>query len=331
MLKKVLSKLNIFSKMKNELTNIEAQVVRLNQKYTDLNSIQTQLNAISNNIDNNKILTAKNILLQQASLKSKNIQDYEFKVYSQWGDDGIIQFLVNYLDIDQKIFIEFGVENYKEANTRFLLINNNWSGLIIDGTEENIKSVKAEDLYWRYNLQAKTAFITKENINQLILDSGINGEIGLLHIDIDGNDYWVWKEISVISPVIAIIEYNSVFGKDHPWTIPYDKNFNRTRKHYSNLYFGSSLLSLYDLAKEKGYIFIGCNSNGNNAYFIRNDKIKDLVPLKPEDGFVVSQFRESRDINGNLTYISGINRIKAIKGMPVLNIRTNKLEKINEK
>jgi hypothetical protein len=258
----------------------------------------------------------------------KNIQLAEFKVFSQWKDDGIIQFLVDYLDIETKTFIEFGVQDYLEANTRFLLMNNNWAGLIMDGTTSNIESVKRQDIYWKYNLTAVTAFITAGNINDLMQQHGFKDEVGLLHIDIDGNDYWVWKAITTISPVIVIVEYNSVFGKDKTWSVPYKPDFYRTDMHYSNLYFGSSLLSLCDLAKEKGYTFIGCNSNGNNAYFIRNDKIKDLRPVDSMEGYVQSQFRESRDEAGNLNYLSGDNRLNAIKGMDVYNTRTKQIEKI---
>lgn len=272
------------------------------------------------------ILARQNMVNTQAILK--NIQLSEFKVYSQWKDDGIIQFLVDYLDIPAKTFIEFGVQDYTEANTRFLLMNNNWSGLIMDGSEANMKKVQQEDMYWRYNLKAVHAFVTAENINDLITRNGFSGELGLLHIDIDGNDYWVWKAIDVVSPAIVIMEYNAVFGNDKPWTVPYKADFYRTDAHYSNLYFGSSLLSLCDLAEEKGYAFIGCNSNGNNAYFVRKDEVKGLQSLTPEQGFVNSQFRESRDHQGNLTYLAGAERLNAIKGMEVFNTRTRQTERI---
>jgi hypothetical protein len=198
----------------------------------------------------------------------------------------------------------------------------------MDGSEDNMRNVKAEKLYWKYNLTALPLFITKENINSVIKEQDYEGEIGLLHIDIDGNDYWVWKEINVISPVIVIVEYNSVFGPESPWTVPYDKDFDRNKHHFSNLYFGASIPAFCDLANEKGYHFIGCNSNGNNAYFVRKDKMKELRPLKANEGFVYSQFRESRDKNGNLTYLSGDARLKEIAGMPVINTRTGKTEKI---
>ena len=259
-----------------------------------------------------------------------DIHQSEFKVFSQWGDDGIIQFLVNYLDIPNKAekFIEFGVENYTEANTRFLLINNNWQGLIMDGSDENMKYVKQDDIFWRYQLEAKSIFVTRENINDLLKESGITGEIGLLHIDIDGNDYFVWQSINVVNPIIIIVEYNSIFGSDKPWSVAYDKGFVRSKYHYSNLYWGASLLSLCDLAAEKGYGFIGCNSNGNNAFFVRNDKLKELRTMTAEQGFVMSKFRESRDKDGKLTYLSGRNRLDVIKGLTIYNTRTQQLEKI---
>ena len=148
----------------------------------------------------------------------------------------------------------------------------------------------------------------------------------MLHIDLDGNDYWIWKEINVIQPIIVIIEYNSVFGYDNPWTIPYDSKFFRTEKHYSNLYWGSSLLSLCDLATEKGYIFIGSNSAGNNAYFIRKDMANGFRSLTAKEGYMSSKYRESRDIQNQLTYLSGLDRLKILKGLEVFNTRIEKIE-----
>ncbi len=262
--------------------------------------------------------------LKQAQITS--LFDAEFKVFSQFGDDGIIQYLIHNIPIGNKSFIEFGVENYEEANTRFLLVHDNWRGLIMDGSRKNIEHVQKQDIYWRHELIAKAAFVTRENINTLIRDAGFHGDIGLLHIDIDGNDYWIWKAITEVRPDIVIIEYNSVFGIDRAITVPYDPAFNRTRAHYSNLYFGASLLALCDLAEEKGYDFLGCNSNGNNAYFVRKDKIDRIKPVTPQAGYVCSRFRESRDRLGQLTYVAGKDRIGVIKGLIVYDTRTEKLE-----
>ena len=110
------------------------------------------------------------------------------------------------------------------------MFNNNWSGLIIDSSEKNINEIKNSNYFWKYNLEVRNNFITRENINIIIKDSKLNKEhIGILSIDIDGNDYWVWKEINVIDPIIVIIEYNSSFGFVNKVSIPYDKNFSRTK------------------------------------------------------------------------------------------------------
>lgn len=265
---------------------------------------------------------------QRIEIIKNNIQYAEFKVFSQFGDDGIIQFLVNYLEIKETFFIEFGVEDYNESNTRFLLMNNNWEGLVMDGSEDNVCKIINSGYYWRYGLTAKHLFVEQENINDFLVQNSLKRKVGLLHIDIDGNDYWVWKAIHDIDPVIVIVEYNSIFGFKNPWTVPYDKGFNRTKAHFSNLFWGVSLLSLCDLASKKGYIFVGTNSAGNNAYFIKQGRQKDLKELSLEEGFTLSKYRESRNEAGNLTFLSGDIRLNEIRCCEVYNTRLNKIEKI---
>lgn len=274
-----------------------------------------------------KLLTAKTLINSFNYNLDEDIQYYEFKVFSQWGDDGIIQYLIHKLDFEHKTFVEFGVENYLEANSKFLLINNNWSGYVLDGSTSNVEQIKNSSLYWKYKLKVKDAFITAENINQLLQESSFGENIGILSIDIDGNDYWIWKTIE-IKPIVVIVEYNSVFGAQNPWTIPYQADFVRNKAHFSNLYYGTSLLSLFNLAKEKGYAFIGCNGAGNNAYFVRNDKLNGLIPKSCEEGFVDAYFRESRNIEQQLTYLSDDARLQAIKGMRIYNTQNHQQEQI---
>jgi len=126
-----------------------------------------------NNLETMMILQGKIMANLNKSLTSDNIQDYEFKVTSQTGEDGIIQYLINKIPIKNKMFVEFGVENYTEANTRFLLQNDNWSGLIIDANEEFMTKVKNSSLGWKYDLKAVASFINKDNINQIIENAGI--------------------------------------------------------------------------------------------------------------------------------------------------------------
>lgn len=290
-----------------------------------------EVKGIRNEIFINRMLTAKlmnKLNLQNSSEIIKNLHKAEFQVFSQWGDDGIIQFLINYLDIEDKRFVEFGVENYLESNTRYLLINDNWKGLCMDGSVESMNFVKDDPISWKYNLTSRASFITKENINDILLEENFTGDLGLFHIDIDGNDYWIWEALKVVNPIIMIVEYNSVFGPKNMWTIPYKSDFYRLNHHYSNMFYGVSLNALCKLADEKGYYFICCNSNGNNAFFVRKDKIKDLVPLTAEQGYVKSMFREGKDKLGKLSYVSDDERLNALRGLVIYNIETNQLEKI---
>ena len=164
--------------------------------------------------DKNLFLSAKIFINAVCDKKIDSLEEVEFQVYSQFGEDGIIQWLIHNVTIDEKTFVEFGVEDYTEANTRFLLMNNNWSGFVIDGSTPNIDSIKKWEYLWKYDLQATAEFITKDNINMIISGAGFHGDIGILSIDIDGNDYWVLEAIECINPQILICEYNNLFGNE---------------------------------------------------------------------------------------------------------------------
>ena len=299
---------------------------KIKQYLTKFNAKRT------NDLEITNALLGKVLSLDIARKEVNCNNDAEFKVSSQFGEDGIIQYLVNILPIKNKTFVEFGVEDYSEANTRFLLFNNNWSGLIIDGSDSNIHKIKNSNYYWKYDLVATNKFITKENINDIISEylrnSKSDQDIGLLSIDIDGNDYHVWNEINCIKPIIVICEYNSVLGKDIEVTIPYNANFMRTRAHFSNLYFGASIQALYQLGRKKGYEYIGTNLAGNNAFFVRKDYavayLNSLI-TSPLVDYKESKFREARASDGTLTYKRKGERTELIIGMDFLDLKTNKI------
>lgn len=276
-----------------------------------------------------KLLTGKLLCNQLRNTEVTRFQEAEFSVFSQWGDDGLIQYLIQRIPIKNEFFVEFGVENYTESNTRFLLLNNNWSGFVMDGSRENVSYIQNDyTVSVLHDLRAGQLFVTAENINSVLTEEGIKGEIGLLHIDIDGNDYHVWKAIQVIAPVIVIVEYNSAFGADRSLTVPYDPDFFRTKAHHSNLFFGASLSALCDLAEEKGYDFVGSNSHGNNAFFVKKTHslyISNLI-VSPEEGYRAAKFREHRNSAGELTCKPWQEMLHEIKGMTVLNTKTGKTE-----
>lgn len=255
---------------------------------------------------------------------SRNLLKSQFKVFSQWGEDGLIQFLISNINFCNNKFIEFGVEDYYECNTRFLLSNNKWSGLVIDADSKCIEKIKKDKIYWSSNLKAVNKFITKDNINSIIEENGFAGEIGILSIDVDGNDYWIFKAINIVNPDLIIIEYNSLFGKTYPLTVPYDENFIRNKKHFSNMYYGASICALNELASEKGYSLIASNNVGNNLFFLRNNLIGDIKKLTVEEAYTKSVFRESKNKKGELTFEDFNESVKLISNLELYNTLTHK-------
>lgn len=249
-----------------------------------------------------------------------SLRELEYGVFSQWNEDGIVDWMVSKLFIETPLFVEFGVEDYMESNTRFLLQGKNWRGVVIERDRSAIERIRGWKLFWRYDLTALHASVTAENINALLREGAADGDIGLLSIDVDGMDYWIWKAIDAAQPRIVICEYNSVFGPDEAVTVPYDADFDRGKAHYSHLYFGASLHALRRLAAEKGYVWIGCESHGVNAFFVREDLAGAVEGLVEGARYVESRLRESRGKDGRLTYAAGAERRRLIREMPVFDL-----------
>lgn len=207
-----------------------------------------------------------------------NINNFEKKIYSQNGEDGIIEAIFNKIGTTNKYFVEFGVKEGTECNTR-LLREKEWDGLWMDN-----------DGYG--NLLTKKEFITAENINELFKKYNVPENFDLLSIDIDFNDYWVWKAIEGYFPRVVIIEYNASILPTQSLTVKYEP----TRMFDETNYFGASLLAYAKLADKKGYTLVGCDNNGVNAFFVKKEVVKDNFILKsveelyrpPQYGIMIS-------------------------------------------
>lgn len=253
-----------------------------------------------------------------------------FRVYSQWDEDGLIQFLLRHVVIDRPNFVEFGVEDYRESNTRFLLLNQNWTGLVIDASGPNVAAIRSDDIYWRYDLTAVCAFVEISNINQILTDHGVTGDTGLLSVDIDGNDYWIWRAIDAISPRIVICEYNGLFGPRAAVTVPHQSGFHRPAAHYSGLYAGASLAALAHLGESKGYCLIGTNIAGNNAFFVRRDCIAGATSRSAADVYRQPRFREARNPDGTLSFLPFEAALQLIGDLNVVDVTTNQVVAIKD-
>jgi len=302
------------------LANFKRIVLVLRQAFINLKNVENL------QMQNGIILTNQN-----RGAHFMSLQDYEFKVFSQFGEDGIIQFLAEQVDVKNKTVIEFGVEDYSESNTRFLVMKDNWSVLTIDGSKKMFERLRKSSMYWKHDIQALNSFITCENINALLEKSGFDSDLGILSVDIDGNDFWIYKEIKHFKPRIIIVEYNATFGPSATVSVPYSESFQRTAAHYSNLYFGASFAAWTSQLNSDGYVLVGATSAGNNAFFVRQDLMNDnLDRVAKAAAFQDSKFRESRDESGRLTHKRNRERLELISHLPVQDVITNVISRFDE-
>ena len=238
---------------------------------------------------------------------------------SQYGEGGLIASLLNEFCSKPGPTLEFGFSIF-ENNSIASILQSERVGYYIDGSNREV--ALAQRLIEKQKLAAKIklrkAFISVDNINQLICDFGLSGEIDYLSIDIDGNDFWIWKAIEVISPRIVSVEYNASFGPSLKVTVPYLATFDRHKYHISGLCHGASFSALIELGKLKGYTCLGADSAGLNLYFLRNDiavksdmNVFEEVKFRPHLDRLsrgILQFEQEKiALSANLVTIDGFN------------------------
>jgi hypothetical protein len=222
-------------------------------------------------------------------LDRKRLVGHGFKVYSQHDEDGIIEEIFRRIGETNRFFIEFGVGDGLENCTTYCLLKG-WHGVWIDGSAacyQDILKNMAPVIDSR-QLSVLHAFITAENIQSLFERAGIQAEFDLLSIDIDFNDYWVWKAIIDYRPRVVAIEYNASFQRSVACVVPYTP----TRIWDYTNYYGSSLKALEKLGSEKGYRLVGCNYTGVTAFFVRDDLVEDRFcePFTAENHFEPARY-----------------------------------------
>ncbi len=195
------------------------------------------------------------------------INKYEKKIYSQNGEDGVIEYLFDHIGFTNRKFVEFGFCPH-ECNSRNLIENNNFSGLFIDGDKSICE--KAKEFFKDHkDVYVECKFITKENINKII-KKHLCGSIDFLSIDVDGIDLYLLQEIDVINPRLICIEFCASLGPEISATVEYDQHFDRHEKHRSGFYCNASLRATTLVANLKNYHLVGV-VNGLNAFYIRKD------------------------------------------------------------
>jgi hypothetical protein len=229
-------------------------------------------------------------LLHNRHLPLPTFEEVEFRAFSQCGEDGILLYIFSIIGTVNKRVVDIGCGNCIVSNHANLVINHGWFGLLIDGSEVNIRKGKdfydksPDTLIWPPILV--NAWITKDNINTIINSHSFQGEIDLLSIDIDGMDFWIWRAIDCISPRVVVVEYMDMWGPDESMSVPYQEDFTGKYDESGLYYGGASLAAFVKIAKEKGYRLVGCQRYGFNAFFIRAGVGEDVFPeISPADCF----------------------------------------------
>ncbi len=251
--------------------------------------------------------------------------DAEVKVFSQWGEDGILDYLCEKVGLVKPKVLEIGAGNFTECNSRFLAENRNASVFAVDGRDDLIPSIECHSLRWKTHIYGYQTWVTPKNINEIVEKaSQAIGKLDLLSLDLDGNDYWIMQAANLDSVSVVVVEYNPLFGHSKAVTVARDDAFERTSKHYSWLYYGASLKAFVDLLEKKDFEFVGTNRVGNNAFFVRR-VLRNKIPL--EISIDLSEYtdwriREARSQDGQLSLASGYNRVIEMKDLPLIDLET---------
>lgn len=195
--------------------------------------------------------------------------------YSQNGEDGILEAIVAKIGTTNRFVVEFGVEDGMQCNARYLMKHKGWKGLLMDGQDPRPGSA------------VKKEFITAENVEALFAKYGVPEHFDLLSIDVDGNDFWIWKAITRFRPRAVIMEYNACIPALPARTIPYQPDFVWDKTDY----YGASLGALERLGREKGYTLIATDRHGVNAFFVLNDLAKHFGHRSLEEIYRPAAFK----------------------------------------
>lgn len=217
-------------------------------------------------------------------LNAKMVNLYEHTDFSQCGEDGIIHEIFHRIGTKHRTFVEIGCSNGFQNNTTRLLATG-WRGVWIEQDKKRVDEIRVtfKEFIDNFRLKIQHEFVTKENIENIFIKSGVDTKFDLLSIDIDGNDYWIWKALQRYKPRVVVIEYNATFGSSLEWVIDYNPSYvwDGTNNH------GASLKSLELLGKSLGYTLVACSFSGVNAFFVRDDLVKNcfLPPYTAEHFF----------------------------------------------
>lgn len=229
----------------------------------------------------NLMMSYKIMAAQKVELPKLN--DVEFRVYSENGEDGILLYIFSLIGTANKKAVEICCGDGIQNCTANLIVNHGWQGFLFEGNAERVKT--ARDFYANttntriWPPVIANEWIAADSINDVIKKYGCEGEVDLLSLDMDGVDYWVWNAISVVQPRVLVCEFNLLWPADKTLTVPNDKNFKADyNSKYGADFSGATLGAFVKLCKKKGYRLVGVQRYGFNAFFIKNGVGEEYFP-----------------------------------------------------
>ena len=233
-----------------------------------------------------KLLQLEYRRMLESKLLLPSYRDVGFRVYSETDDDGLLLFVFSLINFRTYSAVEIACGVAETSITANLIINHNFDALMFEFDDEAVRHARQfyllnKDTDLRQPLIVQ-AWITTENVNELISENGFTGEIDLLVLDVNGVDYWLWDCIDVIDPRVVVIECNLLWPHDVAVTVPNMEDF--WRFNYDKHYFGCSAAAAVKLGNEKNYRLVAVNNYGHNLVFVKEDIIKDILPeIRPEE------------------------------------------------
>ena len=216
---------------------------------------------------------------------------WEFSGFSQNGEDGVLDVLRSQLLSSNRYFVEIGSADGMENNSSWLVVAEQYNGLMIEGSPALVERVNRLVVRHSIGVECKNVFLTQENARDLTA-LAMHQDPDVFSLDIDGNDYYVLQELlkNGLRPRIVVVEYNSVYGPDRSLTIEYDRDFYFKKAHPTELYYGVSIAGWRKILGDYGYRFVTVEKNGVNGFFV-DPEFFDSAFL---DGVQGCQFSENR-------------------------------------
>ena len=257
----------------------------------------------------------------------KDLWDAEFRVFSQFGEDGIVDLLLDELQISKPRIMEIGAGDFSECNSRFALHKRNCSAYLVDMREDLQRGLQESEIRWKASVAVEIAKIDEKNIKDIeSRASKFLKYIDVISLDIDGIDFWIAQHINWNGIKIAIVEYNPVFGAKLAVSVPKETFSSRFEHHYSGLVYGASLLAWIEFFASKDMRFVGTNRAGNNAFFVSSSLAGNLPFRLPDmsqlDAYVDWQIRDSRNQDQTLSSLSLEQARNLISGVELIDTQT---------